>query len=600
MNQLTVAAAAGVTAATLVYLLTPVVRRIALRAGAMVTKPVEDRWGKRVVTRFGGIAIYIGMVTSTLLWVPMHPPMGGLVVGLFLVFLVGLLDDVRRLPPYTKLLLQLVVGCFVVIGGVRIELIPWLWLSVPLSVLWFMLVMNAFNLLDNMDGLAAGIGTIAAVFYALQAIALRQGDVVVLAAVIAGACLGFLRYNFPPAKIFMGDAGSHLLGLSLAALVLMGSWRNSTQLLSILAIPMVILAVPIFDTCFVTLQRLLHHRHPFRGGIDHLSHRLVILGLSQRQTVLVLYGVGIGFGTLSLASLGLKPLAGIVIGLFALTALVLGGAFLAKVNVYEVRREVMDPIEESTQRPATPIDTMLMHKRRLLEVLVDFLLICGAYAGAHLLRFESVLDARTHTLLVQSLPVVILVKLLCFMSFGLYRGVWKYISLVDLITIAKAVTFGSICSATALLYLWRFQGFSRAVFMIDWLLLFVTISASRVAERLFGEWIAFSTEGGARVLIIGAGDTGDLVLRQLLQTNSPRRRVVGFLDDDPRKQGNRLHGLPVLGTCQQLSQTLTLFHVQEVVMAIRQPSPELVLAVEQACDRLGITYRCASALVPEV
>ncbi len=586
------------TAAGIAYLCTPAVRLIALRRGA-IAKPVSDRWGKRIVTRFGGMAMYGAAVVGTLCWVPLTGKVAGLLVGWSLIVAVGLLDDLRPLRPYTKLLLQLAVGCVVVMSGIRIELIQWMWLSIPVSLLWFILVMNAFNLLDNMDGLAAGIGLIAAAFCAATAFLTNQTPILLIASVVVGACLGFLRYNFPPAKIFMGDSGSHLLGLGLGALALMGSWQHSTQLISIIGIPMLVLAVPIFDTCFVTLQRILHRRHPFRGGTDHLSHRLAILGLSPRQTVLAFYGVGIGFGLLSLATLGLKPLQAMVMWALALTGLVLLGAFLAKVNVYEVRREPLVDAPEESVRRATVIETMFVHKRRVLEVGIDFTLICTAYAAAHLLRFEGVLDVKTQRLFVQSLPIVISVKLLCFMGFGLYRGVWRYIGLQDLVAVFKAVTMGSLCSAMALLYLWRFQGFSRTMLVIDWALLFLTVSGSRIAERLFTEWVTSLVGGAVRVLIIGAGDTGDLALRQLKHDTHGRWRAVGFLDDDPNKSGSRIHGVPVLGTRQTLAATLERLGVGEVVIAMREPPLELVRQVEQECERLGVRWRLSRALAPE-
>lgn len=598
VNIIIRASAAAFTAAAIVYGLTPVVRRIALQRGT-VTRPSTDRWGRRVVPRLGGMALFVGFVVATIVWVPITREGIGLLAGAALIFGLGFWDDIRRLPPYTKLVLQLVVGCVIVMSGVRIEIVPWLWLAVPLSLLWFTLVINAFNLLDNMDGLAAGIGAIAAGLCVVQSYLSHQDGMMIQSAIVAGICVGFLRYNFPPAKIFMGDSGSHLLGLALAVLALMGSWQRSTQLLSVLVIPLLVLAVPIVDTCFVTIQRLLHQRHPFTGGTDHLSHRLVILGLNQRQTVLVLYTVGAVFGIVGLLSGRLGLLQALVAWLFALTAVVLGGIFLSKVAVYEVRREPGDR-PDALRRPATFIETMLLHKRRVLEVLIDFLLICGSYVAAHLLRFEGALDVRVQQVAVHALPVVIIVNLLCFMGFGLYRGVWKYAGLYDVMAIFKAVTLGSLCSATVLLYLWRFQGFSRAVFIIDWLLLFLAVSAARMTERLLSAWITGSLEkAGAPVLIVGAGDTAELVLRQLkINGHAAKKRVMGFLDDDPAKQGNRIHGLPVLGTRYALQGALEAFQIHEVLIAVPQPSPELLRHVEQACDTRGVQWRLVSAALP--
>jgi len=597
--QIGTPALAGVTALAVTFLMTPLVRSIAVRVG-WVAKPIEDRWGRRVTARLGGVAMFLGFMAATIWWVPLGQPMAGLLLGTSLVFALGLVDDVHRLPPYTKLIAQLLIGCVVVMSGIRIELIRWTWLAIPLSVLWFVLVMNAFNLLDNMDGLAAGVGALAAGFCALHAALAQQWNVMVLSAILVGTCLGFLRFNFPPAKIYMGDSGSHFLGLSLAMLALLGSWRHSTQLLSILAVPVLVLAVPIFDTCFVTIQRLIHRQHPFTGGKDHVSHRLAILGLSARQTVLALYGVSACLGLLSVVSVTLRPLPALVMWLLVLASLLLFGAYLGKVNVYRVEPQPEAAMPPRLLEPVTLIETMLMHKRRLVEILADFCLISSAYVFAHLLRFEGVLTGDLQRLIVQSLPIILAVKLTCFSGFGLYRGLWRYLGLSDIIAVFKAVTFGSILSALALLYLWRFEGYSRAVLVIDWMLTFLVVGGSRVVERLLDEWIGTVRGRGIPVLIIGAGDTGERVLRYLRYETKAGRWAVGFLDDDVRKQWDRIHGVPILGTRAKLPQVLEEHAIREVLIAITDPPGELLQDVRACCESRGVTWKVVTAGVTDI
>ena len=579
----------------LTFFLTPVVRSTAVRFG-LIAKPVEDRWGRRVIARLGGVAMYVGFMTSVLCWVPLGPTVIGLVLGSTLVFGLGLLDDLRRVPPYTKLVVQLLIGAIVVGSGIRISLIQWNWVAIPLSILWFVLVMNAFNLLDNMDGLAAGIGALAAAFCAWHAGVEWQGAVVSIAAVLVGICLAFLRFNFPPAKIYMGDAGSHLLGLNLAALALMGSWRHSTRLLTVLAVPTLVLAVPIFDTCFVTAQRLLHRQHPFVGGTDHVSHRLAILGLSVRQTVLLLYSVSVAFGLLSVMTAGLKPLSLAALWVFVLTGLVLFGRYLAKVNVYRLESRPAGSGTAAVSNVATTyVETMLLHKRRLIEVVVDFCLLSCVYVFAHLLRFEGILTPDLQRLIVKSLPTVLVLKLACFMSYGLYRGVWRYMGVADLITVFKAVTLSSILSAVALLYFWHFEGFSRAVLIIDWMLTFLAIGGARVIERVLDEWISGLSLKGAPVVIVGAGDIGVRVLRLLREHEPSAFRVIGFLDDDMNKQGARIHGFPVLGSRGRLAELIQTQHVREVLVAISDPPGELLQYIQQCCERQGVTWKVVTA-----
>jgi len=389
ISRLITSGIAGVVALGLTMFATPLVRAVAVRGG-WISRPKGDRWGRRIVARFGGVGMFISVGVVTLLWIPMDRFLIVLLIGASLVFALGLFDDVRRLPPYTKLIAQLLIGCMMVIGGIRIELIEWAWLSIPLSVLWFVFAMNAFNLLDNMDGLAAGIGALAAGFCAYHAVMSGQWMVVSLSMILCGSCLGFLWSNFPPAKIYMGGSGSHFLGLMLATLALLGSWHHSTQLLSVLAVPVLVLAVPIFDTVFVTIQRLLHGLHPFSGGTDHVSHRLAILGLSTRQTVLSIYAISACLGLLSVVSLRVQIIPAIVIWVIVFSILLLFGSYLAKVNVYKVVPKSALPLK-ITDHSTTLIDTMLLHKRRLVEILVDFCLISSAYVIAHLLRYE-----RTH------------------------------------------------------------------------------------------------------------------------------------------------------------------------------------------------------------
>jgi len=587
------AAWAGATALGFSLLLTPLVRAIAVRYG-WVGRPLEVRWGRRVTARLGGVAMFVSCVGAILYWVPLQPTIVTFLVSLSLVFVLGIVDDIYHLPPYTKLVVQLLIGCFAVASGLRIMLAHWTWLSIPLSVLWFVFVMNAFNLLDNMDGLAAGIGALAAGFCAFHAGRAQEWSAVLLSTILMGTCLGFLRLNFPPAKVYMGDSGSHLLGLGLGMLALVGSWRHPTQLLSVLVVPVLVLAVPIFDTCFVTIQRLAHRQHPFQGGRDHVSHRLAILGLSTRQVVTALYAVSGLLGLLSVLSSQMAWLPAVMTWLLAFAALLLFGAYLGKVNVYRVE----SPLESAAAKPATAttlVETMLLHKRRLIEILVDFCILSSTYVFAYLLRFEGVLTSDLQRLIMRSLPIILVIKLTCHSACGLYRGLWRYLGLSDLMTIFKAVACGSIVSMITLLYLWRFEGYSRAVLIIDWMLSFLGIAGARVVERLLDEWIASGKVRTVPVLIIGAGDTGERVLRYLRYEEKGERSVIGFLDDDIRKCGTRIHGVPVLGTRTMLAQLIDRHAVRAVLVAITDPPGGLLQEVQSVCEPRGVAWSTVSA-----
>ena len=593
-----VASLAGVTAFALAFVLTPGVRRLALARG-WVSRPVADRWGHRIVARAGGIVMFAGFLGATLLWVPSTPRVASLWLGTTLVFALGLWDDLARMRPYTKLLLQLLIGCVMVMRGVRIELFGWPWLSIPVSILWFAVIINAFNLLDNMDGLAAGVGAIAAGFCVYHAGLREQWTIVSLSAALCGSCLGFLSFNFPPARIFMGDSGSHFLGLTLATLALPGEPTHQRgQLVTVLAVPVLILAVPIFDTCFVAIQRVAHGQHPFKGGKDHVSHRLAILGLSTRQTVLALYATSAALGLLSILSASLESFSSVPFWLMALTVLLLLGLYLAQVKVY--RADALPDGPQASDPVMTPLGTMLLHKRRLVELIVDFLMISCVYVLAHMLRFEGQLNPDVHALIVQSLPLVLALKLACFAGFGLYRGVWRYVGLADLVTVFKAVTLGSVLSTALLVYAWRFEGYSRSVLIIDWMLTFLAVAGSRVVGRLLDEWISAAAVQGTPTLIIGAGDTGELVLRCVRHEEHLGLSVVGFLDADPRKHGNRIHGCPVLGGPFELVETVERHRVRKVLIAINDPPGALLQLVQQCCEPRRIAWKVVTAGITDV
>ncbi|HEX9780142.1 MAG TPA: hypothetical protein VGB20_02910 [bacterium] len=587
--------AASLTAFVATLVLTPLVRMAAVRAG-LVSRPVQDRWGRRAVARLGGVAIFFGFLAGAVLWLPLRGAGGVLMAGAGAVFLLGLGDDLRRMRPYVKLVVQLLIGCLMVLAGLRIELDQAPWLSIPLSVLWFVFVMNAFNLLDNMDGLAAGIGGMAAGFCAVHAWLLGDWTLVGYSAVLFGAALGFLQYNLPPAKIYMGDSGSHVLGLVLAALSVMGTWQPSAQLLSVLAVPVLVLAVPIFDTLFVTIQRLRHGQHPFVGGTDHVSHRLAILGLSTRQTMGVLYLLSASLGALSILAGLLNALPVLALGLFTIAVLLLLGRYLSRVKVYRIAAGAAVPAEARAVR-VTRIDTILLHKRRLFEILADFLLLSAAYVLAYLLRFEGGLNPPLSRQIAQSLPLILVIKIACFAVCGLYRGLWRYVSLADLVGLVRTVTLASMLSALAVLFLWRFEGYSRAVFVIDWMITLLAVAGARVTERLLDEWIRRAASGGTPVLVVGAGDVGAAMLRSLrsLHEGPGGLRVVGVLDDDPDKLGSRIHGVPVLGSREDLEQAISAWRVQTVFVAIADPPADLLEHIRRGCEPRGVAWRVVSS-----
>ncbi|HLA95337.1 MAG TPA: MraY family glycosyltransferase, partial [Pyrinomonadaceae bacterium] len=283
-----------------------------------VAKPKSDRWHKRPTAMLGGAAIFLATLTGYVLFVPITLESAIIVGASSWLFFVGLIDDLYNIKPYQKLFGQL-VGAIAVVGfGLTLPLTGNGLIDIWITVFWIVGITNAINLLDNMDGLAAGIAAIAAASLAFGMLGNAQPGEVVLVTVFVGALVGFLVFNFNPASIFMGDCGSMFVGFLLSTSVLMGqSGGRSRGIFTILAVPVLILFVPIFDTTFVTVLRKLWGRKASHGGRDHTSHRLVALGLSERSAVLMLYAFAICAGALAVAVGTLPPASSLaLIGVF--------------------------------------------------------------------------------------------------------------------------------------------------------------------------------------------------------------------------------------------------------------------------------------------
>ncbi|HXG75675.1 MAG TPA: MraY family glycosyltransferase [Gaiellaceae bacterium] len=282
-------------ALVVVVLLTPAVGGMARLLGA-VDRPSARRVHRHPIPRLGGLAIFLGIVVPALAFLDLSGESRGVLLGAAVATVVGAVDDFRGLSPGAKLAGQLVAAAMPPAFGVWIDhftfpvlgvvdLTPWL--GVPLSMLFIVAVMNMVNLLDGLDGLAAGVCAIAGITYAVLALSLGKTDPAILAAIVAGACLGFLRHNFFPARIFMGDSGALTLGFVLAAVSIQGLLKTASTV--VLVLPLLVLAVPILDTSFVVLRRLKHNRPITAADRSHLHHRFLNIGFSQRRTAVTMW-----------------------------------------------------------------------------------------------------------------------------------------------------------------------------------------------------------------------------------------------------------------------------------------------------------------------
>lgn len=324
----------------LVILGTPYVKKLAVRLKAF-DKPDTRKVHTAIMPRLGGLAIFFGFFSVVLLTQELSREVVGLLLGGLVIVLVGIVDDTRGLSPRLKLLGQIIAACIVLYMGIRVEFvtnplqgIPFLgrlgtnltialtFMSVPLTVLWIIGITNSVNLIDGLDGLAAGVSAIAAVTLGLVTLFEGNRQAAMLAFILAASSLGFLKYNFHPASIFMGDTGAMFLGFNLASIAIIGLTKSATVIS--LFLPVLILGIPIMDTLFAICRRYISGKPIFGADKDHLHHRLLELGLSHKKTVLIIYGVSAILGVSALVTSMVTTAQGVIIMIITATGVILG------------------------------------------------------------------------------------------------------------------------------------------------------------------------------------------------------------------------------------------------------------------------------------
>ena len=581
----TVAAVAALPATALalwVLLRTPLAARLA-------AAPSAERWSERPTPLVGGVAIFVGI--SAGLWlaiavgaIPLTREIAGIYGGIMLLFVAGLVDDLHALRPSVKLALQIAAAVLVIATGTDVQLIHVQVLAWALAVFWLVGMTNAFNLLDNMDGLAATLAAIAFVFFAIDAVTIHPNDtILVLSLAGALACLGFLPFNLRPhgkALVFMGDSGSQVLGFTLAALGLSASWKVAGTTVATLLLPILVLAVPILDTTLVTVARLLEGRPISQGGRDHSSHRLVRFGLSEKNAVLLLAVIASALGATSLAYNVLQDQRLALVGvLVTFVLLVQFASFLADVE----RRAPGEGAPSLLQ-------TFGVHWRRLVEVVVDFALITGAFTLAYVLQFGWPGTTNQRHMALVTLPIVIAARYLAFIPFGLYRSIWRYAGARDVAAIASAVAVSEVVALAYIVLTQNLGDFARSFFVVDALLCAAAIGGSRLVERALVTGLrSYNARSARRTLVVGAGRTGRSLMRELRETAG--ERVVGFVDDNPRLRRRRVHGVPVVGGAHELPHLLERLEPDIVLVTIPDAPRDVLDAVVDACSDAGVTCR---------
>ena len=575
------------TGAVLSLALVPLCRRLAVRCGC-VARPAADRWHQRPVPLFGGVAIAGATLLGLLILdgAPRPPILAG---GAAALFALGVLDDLRPLNASTRLVVQFVAAAAFVFLGYTL---PWTGSQTGdavLTVLWVVGVTNAFNLLDNIDGLCAGVAVIAGAAL-LAILAPAAGAPAGIAEVrylacLTGAVAGFLAYNRRPASIFMGDAGSLFIGVSFAVLTLAAGAPASgpaAPSVAAAAVPVLVLLVPLLDTALVTSTRLLAARSALAGGRDHASHRLVALGLSEQQAVVLLWGLAAAGGAAAWSVAGLDASWSVLLTSGFLLGALVFGIYLARVD------RTADAAPGDRPPAARSAADAFEDVRAFAEPLLDFGLIAVAYYAAYRLRFEGAAFDDNFGFFRQSLPVVVACQLAALGFAGAYRATWGHFGLMDAVMLGRAVVGGTVAAVLVMLYLYRFAGYSRTVFLIDGVLLLLALVATRVSLRLIGELVDRSRRNGERLVVYGADEGGQIVLRELLRRFPGRYRMVGFIDDDPRRRRRRVQGHAVLGDRGRLLHLVRSGQVKAVAISAGQRAVEATDDLRQTCDRHGV------------
>jgi UDP-GlcNAc:undecaprenyl-phosphate GlcNAc-1-phosphate transferase len=581
-----VSVAAFVVAAAVLWLLlrTPVGARL-------VAVPSDERWHAQPTPVLGGIGIFAGFSAGILLAlatgaVEWSGELGGILAGITIVFLAGLVDDVWHLGPVAKLAAQVTAAVVVLASGLSVEIVGNDVLAWAIGLLWLVGITNAFNLLDNMDGLAATLAVVSCAYFAIDAVTEHENETVLALALALGlACAGFLPFNLRPrrgAAVFMGDSGSLVIGFGLASLALAASWTVAGTTAATILLPLLVLAIPILDTTLVTIARLVEKRPVTQGGRDHTSHRLVYYGLSETKAVLLLAIVASAIGATALAYNVLDNGRLTAVGvLVTFVLLVQFGSFLS--DLEERSRRGVETPEPSLWR------ALVFEPRRLVEVLADFVIICASFLAAYLLAVGGMGTDYERSVYLSGLPILLGARYVFFVALGVYRRVWRYATARDVVPIVIGCAGSAVVAALILVALRPIGSFpALQIFVIDAILCTVLVGASRLALRLLPETLG-RRGGRRRVLIVGAGRAGRSLARELREGHA--ERVVGFLDDNPRVRRRRILGVSVLGSLDEAARAIASSRADEVLVSIPAAPADRLEPVLLATEGAGIPCR---------
>ncbi|MDP2957408.1 MAG: hypothetical protein Q8N53_13375 [Longimicrobiales bacterium] len=582
----------GGVAALVSYGLTQVAIRVLPRVG-LVSAPDPNH--ARPVPIGGGIAIWLTLgVVLVVLTTTGHEVSGvGLpILGASALFAAGVWDDIRLLDPRTKLFVQFGAAAAMVIGGVTFPLGNGLeWVAVPVTMLWFVGVCNAFNLIDNMDGVLPGVSAVAAVFVGLFAWATGRPETALVSWIVAGAVLGFLPANLPPARIFMGDAGSMFLGFLLAGLAIGESWAGLTQLAFTILAPTLLLAVPIFNTTFVTVTRKLSGIPLSRGKADHINYRLLAHGMSRTRALLAVYVLSAVSGTVGVLVVTSTPLAYAAGASLFLILLMYLGVFLYEGRTQDFERQ----FHVAKEKPGWEESPWYRWVIRVVAAAGDVVLVFAAMYLAFYLRFDGSVPRDQLANLAAVLPYVLVFRVGLALFFGVYETQWRLGLASDAVRLVGTVLLGSLLF-TALLFVLRPPSFPRTVVVLEGLLALLFFGITRWGVRALGEVTSreWGSRHGRRTIIAGSADGVLTVFRHLRNGSGSSYHVIGFADDDPTAHRSLVGGVRVLGPAARIPALAKLYGAEHVIFCFPYMAEQELRGLVASVLEAGLTAEVAS------
>lgn len=540
------------------------------RSRGWVSRPRPDRWHKGAPAFFGGVPIFLGVMALSAAFLPISAHLVWKIVGISsLMFLLGLADDVFHLRPGPKLLAQVAAGVLALHCGIVYPVEASVVVSLAVSLLWIVGITNAFNLLDNMDGLSPGVALIASLSLFILSVSSGHPMQALLAAVTAGSIAGFLLFNFHPARIFMGDSGSLFLGFLLGATsLLQGTHRIGVS--TLIFTPVMVLAIPILDTFFVSVSRRLRGQPISQGGTDHSSHRLVRLGMEERTAVLLLY-------LLTGLSGGLAVLAQRMSHLHALEITSLWFFFLFVFGLHLFHGEPEPHMAAGGGLNRLPSWDALVFVLDPVALFLSFIL-------AYFLRFPDLAEVPGNLQLYLSGPVVVGMKFVGLWLCGIYRYSWWRGSASDIYQLGRATICGELGVGLLLLILGRLQNYFAMALVLDAAFSWILLLCLRYSFSIFRGSMQRLTSHPTperQVLVLGTSEHSALAVRFLKERHI---QCTGLIDTNGGVDvGRYVWGAYVAGRLENIASLVSRLGVSEVVLPEDTALPCSEHEVEELC-----------------